>query len=84
MAVDNPDPAASFEDSFDQLQRAVEQLEAGGLPLERSLELFEQSMALVAKCHAVLDLAELRLTRLMDEHAALLGNGPEAWPVDED
>ena len=81
--MDSQENPASFEESFEQLQRAVEQLEEGGLPLESSLELFERSMALMAHCHAILDRAELRLTKLTDEHAALLEGGPEGWPVEE-
>ena len=59
----------SFEESFGRLQEAIERLEAGGLPLEDALALFEQSMALASSCHEVLDRAELRLTRLIEEHA---------------
>lgn len=59
----------SFEESFGRLQEAIERLEEGGLPLEDALALFEQSMQLATTCHTVLDAAELRLTRLVEEHA---------------
>ena len=65
----------TFEESFGRLQQAIEQLEQGGLTLEAGLDLFEQSMGLAAQCRRMLDHAELRLSRLIDEHAAEMGNG---------
>ena len=65
----------TFEESFARLQQAIERLEEGGLPLETALEVFEQSMDLAAACHQILDRAELRLTRLVEEHAATLQDG---------
>jgi len=65
----------SFEQSFGSLQQAIEQLEQGGLNLEAALDLFEQSMLLAAACHSILDRAELRLTRLVEEHAGALEAG---------
>ena len=62
----------TFEDSFERLQRAIEQLEAGGLPLDAALDLFDESMVLASTCRRILDQAELRLTRLVEEHAATL------------
>ena len=67
-----PEPS-SFEERFGRLQEAIERLEQGGLPLEEALALFEQGMELAASCHQILDRAELRLTRLVDEHAAAFG-----------
>ena len=62
----------TFEESFARLQRAIEQLEEGGLPLDSALDLFDQSMSLASTCHRILEQAELRLTRLVEEHAATL------------
>lgn len=73
MDVQSP----TFEDSFGRLQQAIEQLEQGGLPLEAALDLFEQGMVLTASCHTILDRAELRLTRLIDEHAGGWEDDPE-------
>ena len=67
----------SFEESFERLQEAIDRLEEGGLPLESALALFEQSMELATTCHQILDRAELRLTRLIEEHAGAFG-GDEA------
>jgi exodeoxyribonuclease VII small subunit len=67
----------SFEESFGRLQEAIERLEEGGLPLEAAMALFEESMGLAATCHEVLDRAELRLTRLIEEHTAAFGGDDE-------
>ena len=64
----------SFEESFGRLQEAIERLEEGGLPLEAAMALFEESMGLATACHQVLDQAELRLTRLIEEHTAAFGD----------
>jgi exodeoxyribonuclease VII small subunit len=42
--------ARSFEASLEALERIVEQLESGDLPLEKSLELFEQGVRLSREC----------------------------------
>ena len=66
----------TFEDAYRRLEAAVEQLSAGGLPLEESLRLFEQGMALANYCSTMLDRAELRVQQVgqlpPDELAAFL------------
>ena len=48
MAADQTgaEPVESFEICLDELEKVVKELEAGDLPLERSLELFERGMSL--------------------------------------
>ena len=76
----------SFEDAYRRLEGTVEKLSAGGLPLEESLRLFEQGMALANYCSTLLDRAELRVQQVgqlpPDELAALLDAPPagEARP----
>lgn len=55
------DAALSYEDAFNQLEQVLARLEAGDLPLEESLMLFEQGAALAALCARKLDEAELRV-----------------------
>ena len=69
--------AQSFEESFGQLQETVERLEEGGLPLETTLDIFERGMLVAAACQRLLDQAELRLTRLVEEHAGDLDGREE-------
>jgi len=60
------EPAAeTFEASLDALEKVVKELEAGDLPLERSLDLFEKGMALSETCRKQLEEAESRVEILM-------------------
>lgn len=63
-------PELSFESSVDRLGKIVEQLESGELPLERSLELFEEGVRLARASQAKLDEAERKVEQLLsvDEH----------------
>ena len=54
----------SFEEAYHQLEETVQKLEAGNLPLERALALYEQGMALAKYCGVQLDNAELTIKRL--------------------
>ena len=63
----------AFDDALAELQRTVAALEEGGLPLERTLELYERGAALHARCATLLDEAEIRIRRLVD--------GPGGAPV---
>ncbi len=40
----------SFEDAYRQLESVVQKLEAGGLPLEESIALYEEGMRLAQIC----------------------------------
>jgi exodeoxyribonuclease VII small subunit len=55
---------------YTRLEEAVRRLEEGGLPLDESIELFEQGMRLAGRCKALLDGAELRVTTLVEEFQA--------------
>jgi exodeoxyribonuclease VII small subunit len=68
------DPARSaetFEASLDELEKVVKELEAGDLPLERSLELFEKGMALSEACRKQLENAETRVEMLIRKEGKL-------------
>lgn len=54
----------SFDEALAELQVTVAALEAGGLPLERTIELYERGVALHDRCSALLGDAELRIRRL--------------------
>ncbi len=58
-------PVASFETCLDELEKIVKELEAGDLPLERSLELFEKGMSLSESCRKQLEEAETRVEMLI-------------------
>jgi exodeoxyribonuclease VII small subunit len=54
-----------FEASLDELEKVVKALEAGDLPLERSLELFSRGMQLSDTCRKQLEDAETRVETLI-------------------
>ena len=69
---EEPSPAAeTFEASLDELEKVVKELEAGDLPLERSLELFEKGMALSETCRKQLETAETRVEMLIRKDGKL-------------
>src|SRR2546423_6684912 len=55
----------TFESSLEQLELIVRELEQGELPLERSLELFEQGVKLSRECQERLNQAQRRIEILM-------------------
>jgi exodeoxyribonuclease VII small subunit len=64
-------PVESFESSLDELEKVVKELEAGDLPLERSLELFERGMGLSDACRKQLEAAETRVEMLIRKEGKL-------------
>jgi exodeoxyribonuclease VII small subunit len=57
--------ALSYEQARDELAGVVRRLEAGGLTLEQSLELWERGEKLAGICAEWLDGARARLTAVM-------------------
>ncbi len=51
----------SFEDALKRLEETVRALESGTVPLEESLKLFEEGVALVKLCNSKLDGAEQKV-----------------------
>ncbi len=58
----------SFEASLEALEEIVHQLEGGDLPLEKSLELFEDGIRLSRQCQERLNQAERRIEVLMRDN----------------
>jgi exodeoxyribonuclease VII small subunit len=72
--------ALSYEQARDKLATVVKRLEAGGLTLEQSLELWERGERLAAVCAEWLDGARARLAAAMaerDEPAAAADDAAE-------
>jgi exodeoxyribonuclease VII small subunit len=57
----------TFESSLAELEKIVEQLENGDLPLEESLKLFENGVKLSRECRERLSDAERRIEVLMKD-----------------
>ena len=58
--------AKTFEECFGELSAIVEKLQAGDLPLEQTISLFEQGMRLSFECEKYLDEAGRRV-EVLDE-----------------
>ena len=73
-----PAEDAPFEDVMERLQAVVEQLEAGDLPLEESLAMFEEGVRLSRAGAKRLDEAERRVEELL-----AAGDELQTEPLDE-
>lgn len=69
--MSNTESKPAFEASLAELESIVKQLEAGDLPLERSLELYEKGMRLSAECRQELEEAETRVEILTKKNGEL-------------
>ena len=58
------EPQKSFEELIESLEDRVRKLEAGELPLEQALKLFEEGIELTRDCHERLDAADRRIVEL--------------------
>lgn len=68
-----------FEESLEQLEATVKELERGDLPLERALELFEKGTEISQRCRRQLEEAETRLEILIRKNDKVQAEpfGPE-------
>jgi len=62
------EPGRTFEASLEALEQIVRQLENGDLPLDKSLELFEQGIRLSRECQDRLSQAERRIEILLRDN----------------
>ena len=71
-----------FEDALLRLEQIVDRLEAGNLPLEESLKVFEEGVGLARHCARYLDDAEKRIELLTRDASGALRT--EALELDDD
>jgi exodeoxyribonuclease VII small subunit len=76
-----PQEALSYEQARDKLAAVVKRLEAGGLTLEQSLELWERGERLAAVCEEWLDGARARLAVAMAKRD---DSGAAGAPAEDD
>lgn len=60
-----------FEECLERLEKIVQELERGGVPLEQSLTLFEEGMQLSAACRKELEQAEGKVEILLKQNGKL-------------
>ena len=61
-----PEKNKDFESSLEKLEEIVTKLEAGDLPLEKSIKAFEDGIKLTRHCQKLLTDAELKINKLVD------------------
>ncbi|MCP5112656.1 MAG: exodeoxyribonuclease VII small subunit [bacterium] len=61
----------SFEKGLEELEKVVEQLEDGDLPLEQALEQFEKGVELSETCRQQLEAAETKVEILLKKNDKL-------------
>lgn len=66
----------NFEQSLDQLEKIVSELESGDLPLEESLKKFEEGMKLSKLCSQILDETEKKIVMLVKENDGRVSEVP--------
>ena len=81
----NDEQPKSFEASLEALEEIVHQLEGGDLPLEKSLELFEDGIRLSRQCQERLNQAERRIEVLLRDNQGrpVVGAFEEANAISE-
>ncbi|OQY50813.1 MAG: exodeoxyribonuclease VII small subunit [Desulfobacteraceae bacterium 4572_87] len=57
----------NFEAAMHRLEKIVQSLEGGEMPLGKSLEVFEEGMQLAAYCSGELETAEKKVSLLVQE-----------------
>jgi exodeoxyribonuclease VII small subunit len=72
----------TFEQSMKQLERIVQELEDGDLPLETAIKKFEEGMKLTKLCAAKLDETEKKISVLLKNAEGQMAEKPLA-PEDE-
>jgi len=64
---ERPVEELSYEEALAELEGIVESLEGEQNPLEESMKLFERGQALVTRCGALLESAQLKVQKLSGE-----------------
>lgn len=60
-----------FEECLDRLEKIVDELEKGDVPLDRALELFDEGMKLSGSCRKELEEAEGKVEILLRRNGKL-------------
>ena len=66
--LENEKSNESFEQLLTKLDETVRKLEAGGLSLEQSTDLYEQGLKLARECTEKISAAELKITKIRNEY----------------
>ena len=62
----------SFEENLEMLNKIVENLEGGNLPLKEATEKFEKGIEIIKSCYEELQHAELRITTVIKKDGKII------------
>ncbi len=68
----------TFEDAMSQLEKIVQELESGDLPLEKALKKFEEGVRLSKFCFDKLEETEKKITVLTEDPSGNVSEAPFA------
>jgi len=71
-------PKKTFEDAMSQLEKIVQALESGDLPLEKALKKFEEGVRLSKFCFDKLEETEKKITVLTEDQSGNVTETPFA------
>ena len=74
----------TFEQSMKQLERIVQELEGGDLPLEKAIKKFEEGMKLTKFCSQKLDETEKKVSILLKDAEGQIAEAPFSSEDDQD
>jgi len=66
----------SFEDALRKLEEIVQELESGGVDLEKSIDIYATGTLLKAHCEAKLKQAQMRIDKIMKKADGSLDTTP--------
>ena len=82
MTSDTNNSEITFEDLMGELENCVEQLEKGGISLERAAEIYEKGMTLAVEAGKRLSQAELKITSIQEKYEQAIEGGLETEGLD--
>ncbi len=78
MTASPNDKMPSFEDSIRELERIIDQIESGEVPLEQSINQCVRGKQLIAHCEGILGRVQSRLKELQVETDGKLSVKPDS------
>lgn len=67
----------TFEESMQKLERIVQKLEQGDVPLEEAITMFQEGVALSNDCHTRLTKVETKMAEILDQNGGRSEFSPE-------
>jgi exodeoxyribonuclease VII small subunit len=72
MSESLPNQQQTFEQAMEELEYIVDKLEAGEVPLEEAIQLFQKGIHLSKVCHEKLQRVEKQVQLLVEEEGSLV------------